>query len=307
MTSGKSTYPLWQRIYDDLRFASRSYRKRLALSNREEAVKLHYRHICKQQLSLEHPSTLPEWTQWLKLHGDTSRWSELSDKYAVRDYVTGCGLSEHLNELYAVYDDSTEIQWEALPISFILKPNNGCHNNIVVNDKQRVNQQEIITTLRKDLETPFGLTTAEFHYLDIKPKITAEKLLQQPENPHGLIDYKLYCIGGKVRAILTCEPTKESKPIKTLLSPDWEVRDDYNPRKVQVEKVLPCPTKLSELIKAAETLAKPFPLVRVDYYIINEQPIFGEMTFTPAGGYRPYGSDYFKKEMGELLTQSIQS
>jgi len=307
MKSDKGTYPLWLRLYDDLRFASKSYRKRLALTNRTEAVKLHYRHICKERLPLDNPTTLTEWIQWLKLYGDTSQWTELSDKYAVRNYVTGCGLEDHLNELYAAYDDPEMILWDELPESFIIRPNNGCHNNIVVENKQSVNLPQITNTLREALETPFGLTTAEFHYLDIKPKVIAEKLLKQPENPHGLIDYKFYCIGGKVRAILTCEPTETSKPNKTLLTPQWHVRDDYNPRKIQPDKVLPRPTILPELISAIETLATPFPLVRIDYYIINNKPIFGEMTFTPAGGYRPYGTDLFKQEMGQLLTQTVQS
>lgn len=301
------TYPLWQRLYDDVRFASKRYRKQLALSDREEAVRLHYRHICKCPLSLEDPQTLTEWIQWLKLYGDTSRWTELSDKYAVRDYVATCGLSDHLNDLYGVYETPEEICWDELPSSFILKPNNGCHSNFIVPDRKSVDTSLIVRTLQESMSVPFGLTTAEFHYQGIKPKVLAEKLLKKPENPHGLIDYKIYCIGGKARAILTCEPTQNGKPVKTLLDTEWQVKDDYNPRPVKREEVLPRPNALSELLAAAETLAHPFPLVRIDYYIIHDRPIFGEMTFTPAGGYRPYGTKLFLQEMGQILTQTILS
>lgn len=307
MNNDRTSYPLWQRLYDDLRFASRRYRTRLALTDREEAVRLHYQHICKQKLPLDNPTTLTEWIQWLKLYGDTSAWTELSDKYSVRQYVTDCGFADHLNELYAVYDDPSEIAWEGLPNSFILKPNNGCHSNIVIPDKRQADREAVISRLRQSMREPFGLTTAEFHYLGIKPKVTAEKLLLQPENTHGLIDYKLYCIGGQVRSILTCEPTQGPKPVKTLLSPDWQVQTAYNPREVRAEEVLPRPTILPELLAAAETLAKPFPLVRIDYYIIDNKPIFGEMTFTPAGGYHPYGSKLFLQEMGNLLSEIIPS
>ena len=307
MKNERTTYPLWQRLYDDLRFASRRYRTRLALTNREEAVRLHYQHICKQKLPLDNPATLTEWIQWLKLYGDTSAWSELSDKFAVRQYVSDCGFARHLNELYAAYDDPSDIEWETLPDSFILKPNNGCHTNIVIKDKQQADRQAVAKSLRMAMSEPFGLTTAEFHYLGIKPKVIVEKLLQQPENPHGLIDYKLYCIGGKVRSILVCEPSPSPKPVKTLLSPDCQVQTDYNPREIRSEEVLPRPMALQELLEAAETLAKPFPLVRIDYYIIDNQPIFGEMTFTPAGGYHPYGSKLFLQEMGQLLSENIPS
>ena len=302
-----ATYPLWQRLYDDVRFASKSYRKQLALANPEEAIRLHYRHICKRPLDLDDPSLMTEWIQWLKLYGDTSRWTELSDKYAVREYVAAQGFSNHLNELYAACDDASDLPWDTLPDTFILKPNNGCHSNIIVEDKHNANRPQITQTLQKALREPFGLTTAEFHYRNIQPKVVAERLLHQPDNPHGLTDYKVYCIGGKARAILTCEPTGNKTPVKTLWDPDWQAVTDYNPRPLRQEELLPRPTALPELLSAAEALAQPFPLVRVDYYIMDNQPIFGEMTFTPAGGYRPYGTDLFLQEMGLLLTQTILS
>ena len=37
-------------------------------------------------------------------------------------------------------------------------------------------------------------------------------------------------------------------------------------------------------INNAEILAKRFPFVRVDFYFVNNEIVFGELTFTPAGG-----------------------
>ena len=41
---------------------------------------------------------------------------------------------------------------------------------------------------------------------------------------------------------------------------------------------------MQDVLQAAEDLSKPFPFVRVDFYIVNDKPIFGELTFTPAAG-----------------------
>ena len=38
------------------------------------------------------------------------------------------------------------------------------------------------------------------------------------------------------------------------------------------------------MIEVAKKLCRPFPLVRVDLYDVEDQTIFGELTFTPAAG-----------------------
>jgi hypothetical protein len=48
------------------------------------------------------------------------------------------------------------------------------------------------------------------------------------------------------------------------------------------------PKNLDLLIGLAERLAKPFPLVRVDFYILDNQFYFGELTFHSGGGYEHY-------------------
>lgn len=40
----------------------------------------------------------------MMLHADTTRWSQLADKYRVREYVEQCGLGWMLNELYGVWN-----------------------------------------------------------------------------------------------------------------------------------------------------------------------------------------------------------
>ena len=48
------------------------------------------------------------------------------------------------------------------------------------------------------------------------------------------------------------------------------------------------PSSLSRMLAAAETLATGFDFVRVDFYEIARQPLFGEMTFYPGSGLDPF-------------------
>ena len=55
------------------------------------------------------------------------------------------------------------------------------------------------------------------------------------------------------------------------------------------------------MLKVAERLAKPFPVVRVDLYNINGKIYFGEMTFTSLGGLMNYYTDEFQNIAGRLI------
>ena len=48
------------------------------------------------------------------------------------------------------------------------------------------------------------------------------------------------------------------------------------------------------MLEIASKLAEPFPEVRVDFYIVNDKPVIGELTFTTGYGY-------FTDEYYELL------
>lgn len=62
------------------------------------------------------------------------------------------------------------------------------------------------------------------------------------------------------------------------------------------EPVIQKPKSFDEMKTAAKTLSENIPFVRVDFYEINEKPLFGEMTFTPGGGFISHYKSEFLKE-----------
>lgn len=52
------------------------------------------------------------------------------------------------------------------------------------------------------------------------------------------------------------------------------------------------------MLSVAQKLAKPFPKVRVDFYIACNKPIIGELTFT--AGY-PAFTDEYHEELGNMI------
>jgi hypothetical protein len=86
---------------------------------------------------------------------------------------------------------------------------------------------------------------------------------------------------------------------------DWnliDVADKRFPPEINQSK----PECLDEMITYAKKLSEGIPFVRVDFYDFNGKVVFGELTFTPAGGVPPYISFEGDKYIGELLNLEIQ-
>ena len=262
-----------------------------------------YFNFTGKKLDWNNPTDFNEKIQWLKFYSDTSIWSDLADKYKVREYVEKCGLSHILNDLYAKFDNVKDIDIADLPDSFVLKMNNGCGNVFIVNDKKTTNNAEIKEFFKPKMNYKYGVLSSEPHYLKIKPCIIAEKLLLNDLTISSpLIDYKIHFFNGKAKYIKVCINRNLLNSICDFLlyDLDWQPKNNCLTKDMSSIQV-PKPKSLPLMIKAGEILAKPFPFVRVDFYEVDGNPIFGEMTFTPAAGIITFFTDEFLKELGGYI------
>ena len=51
------------------------------------------------------------------------------------------------------------------------------------------------------------------------------------------------------------------------------------------------PVCLDKMLKMATKMSKPFAEVRVDFYVIDDRPFIGELTFT--SGYGNYTEEFY--------------
>ena len=71
---------------------------------------------------------------------------------------------------------------------------------------------------------------------------------------------------------------------RDLYDLNWK-RLPYQATYPNLPKLVDRPDALDEMIEVAARLAKGFALVRVDLYYTDNRIYFGELTFTPAGGF----------------------
>lgn len=84
-----------------------------------------------------------------------------------------------------------------------MKTNHGSGYNIIVQNKKELNMEEVKNKINKWMGINYAFGRFGFQYLNIKPKIIAEKYL---ENIDGdLYDYKIFLFQWESRKYNVCK------------------------------------------------------------------------------------------------------
>ncbi len=263
-----------------------------------------FRSFMGYDINWKNPIDLSEKINWMKVHYDQRIWARLADKYLVREYVKERIGEEYLTKLFGVWDKADDIDFDSLPNKFVLKTNHGCATVVVVEDKSKLDIPATRKQLDKWLNTEYGRETIEPHYLLIKPRIIAEEYLENDaEFSSSLVDYKIMVLNGVPRNIIVTSDRKIGGRVRvSVYDTDWnQVKGEpVGPHEGDAVEI-PKPNSLKEMLSLAVKLAEGHPMVRIDLYLVHNKILFGEMTFTPQGGYLNYYSRDYNIELGELL------
>ena len=250
-----------------------------------------------KHLDYRHPRDINEKMMWLTRYWQHPLKTKCADKYLVREYIAECGLQNLLIPLLGVWDKASDIDFDSLPQQFVLKCNHGSGFNIIVRDKATLDIEHTRRQLDQWLATDFDRIAQEIHYRDIPRKIICEKLVST-ESP---TEYQLRCINGEPINFLVCtKPNGNMNEYReSSFSLTWDrlpIQGDHLPY-----EIIPCPSCKDDLIAYARTLAVPFPLVRVDFYVVENRVYFAELTFTPSANVVSYKQEILN-EWGNRLT-----
>lgn len=251
----------------------------------EFCAKAHYFIKFKKKLNLRNPSTFNEKIQWLKFNEFSNDiYTLCADKYKVREYVSSKGCGEILNELYGVYDNPQSIDYDALPEKFALKCNHGAGYNIICDDKSSLDIEKTNKQLHYWLKQDFSTLFIEPQYKKIERKILCEKYI---ENERGGFpdDYKFYCFNGKPYAVMVCKEREKGTPKFYYFDMNWSPLPFEDTIELINNNDYPeMPDGFKKMREYATKLASDFKFVRADFYLLNSNVIFGELTFTPSAG-----------------------
>lgn len=272
------------------------------LAPEKEVERCYYASLGKH-CNLKEPKHLMEKVYWMELYSDVSLWTKCADKLRLREYVEDCGLSGYMPKLYGSWNSAKDVDFDSLPNSFVIKANNGCGTVKVVEDKTKIDIKKLRKEMNQWLRLPFGYSNAQIHYTKIKPCLLAEEVLPNDYkqlSPTSMADFKVWCINGKAQCIQITYNRKKGMHDVDVYDTNWNRMLDKLCQQAHKNEnlVFPKPDCLDELLKVAEKLAVPFPEVRADFYIVNNKPTIGELTFS--AGYPAFTEEYYE-ELGAMI------
>ena len=237
------------------------------------------------ELDLKHPKTFNEKLQWLKLYDRKPIYTTLVDKYRVKQWIADKIGEQYVIPTLAVYDSVDEIDLDKLPDKFVLKCNHDSGNVVICRDKSTFDLQSAKQKLGVALKTDYYLKQREWPYKNVKRCVIAEKYIQDQEDG-GLVDYKFFCFDGRVDCVMVCVDRHIKQPKFYFFDRDWNLkRLNVRGKEAPEGFSLPKPKSLDKMFELSSTLSEGIPFVRVDFYDVAGEILFGEMTFFPDAGF----------------------
>ena len=160
------------------------------------------------KLDLDNPKTFNAKLQWLKLYNRKPEYTQMVDKFAVKEYIANIIGEEYIIPTLGVWDKFEDIDFDKLPNQFVLKTTHGGGGGgvIICKDKTTFNIDKAKSILERSLKQDIYRTLKEWPYKNVKKRIIAETYLTEdisPDNPTGdLVDYKFYCFSGETKAVV---------------------------------------------------------------------------------------------------------
>ena len=250
-------------------------------------------------LNLRNPTTFNEKTIWLKMFQRYENAHILADKILVKELVKDTIGEEYLIPTIAVFDSVSQIDFDKLPLAFVLKANHGSGWNIICEDKKKCDFIGMAKKLDKWLNINYYDIGKEYQYRNIVPKIICEMYLRSSrENP--LVDYKIFCFSGKPMFIQV-DLDRFTNHTRNFYDLDWNLIP-FTTLYPLGKRKLPRPEALNEMLSIAEKLSKGLKFARVDLYFHKEASYFGEITLHHGGGFEPFVPRKYDRILGEYIT-----
>lgn len=254
-----------------------------------------------KKLNLNNPQTFNEKLQWMKLYDRNPEYTIMVDKIKAKKWVSEKIGNNHIIPTLGVWDRAEDIDFDSLPDQFVLKTNHDSGGVVICKDKSKLDRSNAIKKLNKSLRRNYFKMYREWPYKNVPRKVFAEKYMVD-ESGYELKDYKFFCFNGDVKClfIATDRDNKNEETKFDFYDENFHHLPFTNGHPNASEKINK-PKGFDLMIKLATILSKGIPHVRVDFYDIDGDIYFGELTFTHWSGLVPFKPEEWDYKFGSWI------
>ena len=101
-------------------------------------LKLMFRLQMGYWMDFDNPQTFNEKLQWLKLYNRRPEYTQMVDKYAVKEYVASIIGEQYIIPTLGVWDRVEDIDFDSLPNQFVLKCTHDSGGIVICTDKSQL-------------------------------------------------------------------------------------------------------------------------------------------------------------------------
>lgn len=260
---------------------------------------IYFKHFHKF-INFNNPVSFNEKLQWLKIYNRKPEYTTMVDKYLVKEYVAKKIGSEYIIPTLGMWEKAEDINFDELPEQFVLKCNNDSGGIVICKNKSQLDKEKAINLLSSRLKNNGFWYGREWPYKNVKPCIIAEKYMEDTSIGE-LRDYKFFCFGGQVKCY-KIDFDRFTEHHANYYDKESKLLDfgeaSFPPL---AEKTIEISQNIGLMRQLAEKLTADIPFLRADFYDVNGQVYFGELTFYPAAGFGQFTSQNADIKLGKWI------
>lgn len=226
--------------------------------------------------------------------------TDIVDKYEAKRIVGEIIGEKYIIPTLGVWDRFDDIDFELLPNQFVLKCTHDSGGLVICKDKSKFDVSKAKSIIENCLKHSFYWGQREWPYKNVKPRIIAEKYMEDSIT-EDLRDYKFFAFDGEVKALfIATERQTEGETKFDFFDSDFNHLNFTNGHP-NAEKMPLKPQNFDLMKTLAAELSRGIPHVRVDFYEVNGEVYFGEMTFSHWSGMMPFDPEEWDYKFGNWI------
>lgn len=257
------------------------------------------------KLDLRHPIAFSEKLQWLKIFNRKPEYTQMVDKFSVKEYVDKTIGEEYVIPTLGVWNKPEDIAWNNLPNQFVLKTTHGGGSTgvVICKDKNTFDKQTAIKKLNASLKMDIYRLFKEWPYKNVQRRIIAEQYIMPTDGLKDLSDYKWYCFNGEPKFCQVIQD-RTSKETIDFFDTAWRHQEfvGLNPNVNQALVPPAHPMHLDVQLQIASRLSQNIPFSRIDLYEAGNHVYFGEITFFPMSGLGSFRPNQYNEILGQMIS-----
>ena len=243
------------------------------------------------------------------VHDKRPLLSALADKAAVKDRVAKLIGYKHIIPTYDTIAHESELDFTAFPHEFVFKPTHGSQAGILVHRQSTrfdgqllpteqpwngyfnihpddfVRNESFVRIMAEKWLNSSYRPDLEFCYKAIPPRIIIEKYVDL-NSTNTINDFRFYVFHGNVKFFRAASGFATDLPTfrydsEGIFLPIKEIHDGVDVAQMQIPEL---PKEWLIMKEFAEKLSHGVDFIRVDFYLINENIYFSELTNYPLAG-----------------------